>query len=271
MPVQRLDKFDLGQQPCHISQPMNKAHTITTPIILSQLRTACSSCSLQELCLPYGLSDTELEHLDQLVQRAQPRQRGEYLYRAGASFKSLYAIRTGFFKTQVLHQDGREQVTGFYMMGEIIGMDAISTDHHTCDAIALEDSEVCEIPFDRLEQLSRDIPTLQRHLHKIMSREIVRDHGIMLLLGSMKAEERLATFLLNLSQRFGSRGYSPNGFHLRMTREEIGSYLGLKLETVSRTLSKFQKDGLINVQNKSIELKDISGLKLAMGQQECRT
>lgn len=235
-----------------------------------QLRTVCSSCSLQELCLPFGLSDTELGQLDNLVRRAQPRQRGDYLYHTGSSFQSLYAIRTGFFKTQVLHEDGREQVTGFYMMGEIIGMDAISTDRHTCDAIALEDSEVCEIPFDHLEQLSRDIPTLQRHLHKIMSQEIVRDHGIMLLLGSMKAEERLAAFLLNLSQRFASRGYSPNGFHLRMTREEIGSYLGLKLETVSRTFSKFQKEGLISVQNKSIEIRNISALKFTMGQQECR-
>lgn len=250
---------------------MNKPHNMTAPVHLSQLKTACSSCSLQELCLPFGLSDSELEQLGNLVQRAQPRLRGEYLYRAGSSFQSLYAIRTGFFKTQVMHEDGREQVTGFYMMGEIIGMDAISTDHHTCDAIALEDSEVCEIPFSRLEQLSRDIPSLQRHLHKIMSREIVRDHGIMLLLGSMKAEERLATFLLNLSQRFASRGYSPNGFHLRMTREEIGSYLGLKLETVSRTFSKFQKEGLISVQNKSIEIKDITALKLTMSQQECRT
>ena len=241
------------------------------PTHLSQLKTACSSCSLQELCLPFGLSDSELNQLDQLVQRAQPKHRGGYLYRADAPFQSLYAIRTGFFKTQVLHEDGREQITGFYMMGEIIGMDAISTERHTCDAIALEDSEVCEIPFGRLEQLSRDIPALQRHLYKIMSREIVRDHGIMLLLGSMNAEERLAAFLLNLSQRYASRGYSANNFHLRMTREEIGSYLGLKLETVSRTLSKFQKDGLINVQNKAIELRDIPALKLAMRQQECRT
>ena len=241
------------------------------PTHLSQLKTACSSCSLQELCLPFGLSDKELNQLDQLVQRAQPKHRGEYLYRSDAPFQSLYAIRTGFFKTQVLHEDGREQITGFYMMGEIIGMDAISTEHHTCDAIALEDSEVCEIPFARLEQLSRDIPALQRHLYKIMSREIVRDHGIMLLLGSMNADERLAAFLLNLSQRYASRGYSANNFHLRMTREEIGSYLGLKLETISRTLSKFQKDGLINVQNKAIELRNIPALKIAMGQQECRT
>ena len=206
-----------------------------------------------------------------MVSAKQTFKRGAYLYRAGEHFQSIYAVRTGFFKTATLLNDGREQVTGFHMMGEIIGMDAISTDTHPCDAIALEDSEICEIHFSQLEQLSRNIPTLQRHLHRILSREIVRDHGIMLLLGSMKAEERLAAFLLNLSQRFAARGYSSSSFNLRMTREEIGSYLGLKLETVSRTFSKFQKDGLINVQNKYIELRDLVALKAILGQQGCTT
>ena len=206
-----------------------------------------------------------------MVSAKQTFKRGAYLYRAGEHFQSIYAVRTGFFKTATLLNDGREQVTGFHMMGEIIGMDAISTDIHPCDAIALEDSEICEIHFSQLEQLSRNIPTLQRHLHRILSREIVRDHGIMLLLGSMKAEERLAAFLLNLSQRFAARGYSSSSFNLRMTREEIGSYLGLKLETVSRTFSKFQKDGLINVQNKYIELRDLVALKAILGQQGCTT
>jgi CRP/FNR family transcriptional regulator len=165
----------------------------------------------------------------------------------------------------VLHEDGREQVTGFQMPGEIIGLDAISTDVHTCDAIALENSEICEIPFGQLEELSRELPRLQRHLHKIMSREIVRDHGIMLLLGSMRAEERLAAFLLNLSQRFSARGYSPNAFHLRMTRQEIGSYLGMKLETVSRTLSNFQELGLLNVKLREVEIMDMLRLRSFVG------
>ncbi|MEW6312839.1 MAG: fumarate/nitrate reduction transcriptional regulator Fnr [Pseudomonadota bacterium] len=236
------------------------------PISINHLKTACSSCSLHELCLPLGLSETEIAQLDQLVNRKRHCKRGDSLYRAGAPFQSLFAIRTGFFKTQVLHDDGREQVTGFHMLGEIMGMDAISSDTHTCDAVALEDSEICEIPFAHLEQLGRDIPALQHHLHKIMSREIVRDHGVMLLLGSMKAEERLAAFLLNLSQRFAARGYSPSAFHLRMTREEIGSYLGLKLETVSRTFSRFQKEGLIAVQNKEVQIKDMTALKALLSQ-----
>ncbi|TAJ80419.1 MAG: fumarate/nitrate reduction transcriptional regulator Fnr [Gallionellaceae bacterium] len=228
---------------------------------------ACSSCNLREFCLPADFTEAEIRQLETLTGLKRAYRRGDYLYRSGARFASLYAIRTGFFKTQVLHEDGREQVTGFQMPGEIIGLDAISTDVHTCDAVALEDSEVCELPFNRLEELSRQLPTLQRHLHKIMSREIVRDQGIMLLLGSMRAEERLAAFLLNLSQRFAARGYSPNAFRLRMTRQEIGSYLGLKLETVSRTLSYFQENRLIDVHNKSIELIDMPRLLRLVGQQ----
>ena len=217
------------------------------------------------------LTGTDMEQLDDLTSLKHAYQRGSYLYRSGAKFQSLYAIRTGFFKTQVLHEDGREQVTGFQMAGEIIGMDAISSDAHTCDAIALEDSEVCEIPFSRLEELSRKLPLLQRHLHRILSREIVRDQGIMLLLGSMRAEERLAAFLLNLSQRFAARGYSPTSFYLRMTRQEIGSYLGMKLETVSRTLSNFQGAGLISIRNKSVELHNLPKLQRFVGPpRECR-
>ncbi len=257
--------FDLRQQRRWKLLHMT-SQTILKRLDFAQLRTACSACSLRELCLPIGLDPAEVARLDALIERRRSLRRGDYLFRAGAPFQSLYAVRTGFLKSYVLHEDGREQVTGFHMMGEIVGMDAISSDAHACDAIALEDTEICEIPFARLEELSRDMPTLQRHLHKIMSREIVRDHGVMLLLGSMKAEERLAAFLLNLSQRYAARGYSPTSFHLRMTREEIGSYLGLKLETVSRAFSRFQEDGLVTVNNKDIELKDTGALKRLIGE-----
>jgi CRP/FNR family transcriptional regulator, anaerobic regulatory protein len=236
-------------------------NTVANP----SLRIACSSCNLRELCLPVDLCDMEMQRLDALTSLKRAFRRGEYLYRSGERFRALYAIRTGFFKTQVLHEDGREQVTGFQMPGEIIGLDAICSDAHTCDAVALDDSEICEIPFDRLEELSREIPGLQRHLHKIMSREIVRDQGIMMLLGSMRAEERLAAFLLNLSQRFSARGYSASSFHLRMTRQEIGSYLGLKLETVSRTLSHFHEYGLLNVRVREVEIMDMLRLRSFVG------
>ncbi len=230
-------------------------------ISLSVIKTACSNCNLRELCLPLGLSLEELERLDDLISTRRRIRRGEHLYRAGEQFDAIYAIRSGFFKTDVLLEDGRDQVTGFQMAGELLGLDGISTEHHTCNAIALEDSEICSIPFSRLEGLSREIHTLQRHFHKVMSREIVRDHGVMMLLGTMRAEERLAAFLLNLSQRFTARGFSHAEFYLRMTREEIGSYLGLKLETVSRSFSKFQEEGYIAVQQKHIRILQVDGLK----------
>jgi CRP/FNR family transcriptional regulator, anaerobic regulatory protein len=217
-------------------------------------KVACSNCNLRELCLPVGLSQVNLQRLDTLVASRRNVPRGEALFRAGEKFQSLYAVRTGFFKTCVSAEDGRDQVTGFQMAGELLGLDGISTDRHSCDAVALEDSQVCVIHYDQLEDLSRDFTELQHQFHKIMSREIVRDHGVMLLLGSMRAEERLAAFLLNLTQRLQARGFSANALVLRMTREEIGSYLGLKLETVSRTFSKFQDDGVLEVRQRHIRI-----------------
>jgi len=235
-------------------------------IDVNNLRIACSSCSLRELCLPAGLDSGEMERMDRLVTHRRRLRRGTGLYHAGEPLDGLFAIRSGFMKSCVLHDDGREQVAGFHMAGDLLGLDAIGSGNHTCDTVALEDTEVCEIPFTSLEQLSREMPSLQHQLHRIMSREIVRDHGVMLLLGSMSAGERLAAFLLNLSQRFAARGYSPSEFRLRMTREEMGSYLGLKLETVSRTLSSFQERGLIEVRQKQVRIVDFSGLKALLEQ-----
>lgn len=223
---------------------------------------------MRELCFPVVLTSSEMIKLDDLCRFKRNYARGDYLYRSGDKFQSLYAIHSGSYKTQVLHEDGREQVTGFQMAGEIIGLDAISTDRHPCDAVALEDSEVCELPFAKLEALTRKLPSLQRHLHRIMSREIARDQDVMLLLGCMRAEERLAVFLLNLSQRFAERGFSPTIFQLRMSRQEIGSYLGLKLETISRAFSHFQEDGLISIKARSVELLDLPGLRALVGGQQ---
>src|SRR5487761_2057240 len=239
---------------------MHKPNHPVIPLTLTTLKAACSQCNLRELCLPYGLSEPEIEQIDAMVGGRRRVKRQQHLYRAGETFEAIYAIRSGFFKTDVLLEDGRNQVTGFQMAGEILGMDGISTEAHTCNAVALEDSEICVIPFAQLEHLSREIQALQHHFHKVMSREIVRDHGVMMALGPMRAEERLAAFLLNLSQRFPLRGSSPAEFHLRMTRDEIGSYLGLTLETVSRTFSRFQDDGFISVQQKHVRLLDIAGI-----------
>lgn len=236
------------------------------PFDTAPSHVVCSSCGLRELCLPGGIDPRDMGRIDNLVNHRRKLKRGEHLYRAGATLASLYAIRSGTMKSCVLHEDGREQVAGFHMMGDLLGLDAISGGRHMCDIVALEDCEVCEIPFSTLEQLSRELPPLQHQLHRIMSREIVRDYGVMLLLGSMKAEERLAAFLLNLSQRFAARGYSASEFHLRMTREEIGSYLGLKLETISRVLSRFQQDGLIQVHHKHLRITAPERLRAILGQ-----
>jgi CRP/FNR family transcriptional regulator len=254
------DPVDADQSPCHSIQHKSM-HAKLIPLSVPELREACSQCNLRELCLPMGLSGGEIDQLDQLVEVRRRVQRGQHLYRGGEVFEAIYAIKTGFFKTDVLLEDGRDQVTGFQMAGEILGMDGIGSEKHTCNAVALEDSEVCVIPFADLEIYSREISALQHHFHKMMSREIVRDHGVMMLLGVMRAEERLAAFLLNLSQRFTARGYSPTEFNLRMTRGEIGSYLGLKLETVSRAFSRFNEEGLISVHQKHIQIRDAAGLK----------
>jgi CRP/FNR family transcriptional regulator len=227
----------------------------TTPALrLEPFKVACSSCNLRELCLPVGMSNDQLHRLDSMVATRRTVARGDTLFHVGDEFNALYAVRTGFFKTCISSEDGRDQVTGFQMAGELLGLDGIGTERHTCDAVALEDSQVCIIPFHDLEDLSREFSDLQRQFHKIMSREIVRDHGVMLLLGSMRAEERLAAFLLNLTQRLQTRGFSASSLILRMTREEIGSYLGLKLETVSRTFSKFQEEGILEVKQRHIHV-----------------
>ena len=225
------------------------------------LQTQCTNCSLKELCLPIGLNPEEFKQLDTVVKQGRRVKKGEFLFHTGEAFTSLFAIRTGFFKTTINTQDGRDQVTGFFMSGEMMGMDGLGGNAYTCDAVALEDSDVCELPFSQLDELGKYLPRLNLHFFRMMSREIVRDQGVMLLLGNMRAEERLAAFLLNLSQRLYSRGFAANDFILRMSREEIGSYLGLKLETVSRTLSKFHHEGLISVEHKHIKILDSQALK----------
>jgi len=222
---------------------------------------SCSSCNLREMCLPAGLCAEDMQRMEHVVYARRRVRRGEALFNAGDAFNAVYAVRVGFFKSSVVDREGREQVTGFFMGGELLGMDGVGTGSYNGAAIALEDSEVCVMPFALVEEMAREVPALQRHLHSVLSREIVRDHGVMMLLGSMRAEERLATFLLNLSRRFTRRGFSASDFHLRMTREELGSYLGLKLETVSRLFSRFQEDGLLEVNQKHVRIRNSDALE----------
>ncbi len=235
------------------------------------LQTQCTNCSLKELCLPIGLNPEEFKQLDAVVKQGRRVKKGEFLFHTGEAFTSLFAIRTGFFKTTINTQDGRDQVTGFFMSGEMMGMDGLSSNAYTCDAVALEDSDVCELPFGKLDELGKYLPRLNLHFFRMMSREIVRDQNVMLLLGNMRAEERLAAFLLNLSDRLHCRGFAAHDFILRMSREEIGSYLGLKLETVSRTLSRFNQEGWINVEHKHIRILQPAALQKMMAGSEQKT
>jgi CRP/FNR family transcriptional regulator len=231
-------------------------------VVAAHCPVVCSQCNLRGNCLPVGLSRDELAAVDRrLVAMRHKVPRGEKLFQVGDPFESIYAVWTGFFKTSVSSKDGREQVTGFQMGGELIGLDGIGTQRHEVDALALEDSQVCVIPYAGFEALSLEIAPLQKQFHRFMSREIVRNHSVMLLLGSMHAEERLAAFLLNLTHRLQTRGFSASSIVLRMSREEIGSFLGLKLETVSRTFSKFQASGLLFVRHRQIQVTDPVGLQ----------
>ena len=227
------------------------------------LKTHCSSCHLRDICLPSGLAAEEMSRLDGLLFGRRRVKEGQAVYREGEDFQYLYAVRSGTFKSVLTLADGREQVTGFQMAGELMGMDAVAAGRHASTAVALEDAEICSIPYAHLSELAAINRGLQQVVARLMSREIVREHGLMALLAMMNAEERVASFLLNISQRMKARGYSPHEFHLRMTRADIGSYLGMKLETVSRTLSAFQQGGLLEVDKKHVRIVDFDGLKRA--------
>ena len=220
---------------------------------------------MHALCLPMGLEGADIDRLDKIIGGRRRVARDTYLYKRGDTFRNLYAIRLGHFKTHQLNAAGDSHITGFQMAGELLGMDAIGGNHH-CDAVALEDSEVCEIPFSRLEELFGEVPSLLRHFHRILSQEIMREQNVMLLLGNMRAEQRFAVFLVNLTSRYASRGYSPTKLQLRMSREEIGNYLGLTIESVSRLLTRFKAQGWLQVDKRELTVLDLPKLKaLAAG------
>jgi CRP/FNR family transcriptional regulator len=232
-----------------------------SPTAHKQGRTRDSLCAMRSVCMPRNLTPLELDQFDSLICSTRTITRGNALYRTNDSFQNIYAVHAGSFKTVVMHRDGLEQVTGFHLVGEALGLGGVFADRHSGDAIALEDSIVCVIPFHLLEALCHEVKAVQRHVHRMMSGEIVRESRLMMLLGTMSAEQRVAAFLLNLSQRLNARGYSPAEFNLRMTRAEMGNYLGLKLETVSRMLSKLQNEGSIETHGKQIMIVDFERLE----------
>ena len=230
---------------------------------VAPLKTQCSGCHLRDLCLPCGMAGNDVERLDGLMFGRRKVAAGQPVYREGDRFQFIYAVRIGTFKSSLTLADGREQVSGFQMAGELMGLDGVAQGSHASTATALEDAEVCAIPYSHLTEVAAANSGMQHVVSRLMSREIVREHSLMMLLGSMNAEERLAAFLLNLSQRLKARGYSASEFHLRMSRAEIGSYLGMKLETVSRTFSAFQHQRLLDVDKRYIRILDMEGLARA--------
>jgi len=230
-------------------------------ISLANLKAACGECSLKNLCLPLNLGTDDMRALEATVKSNRKLSKGEFLYRVGDPFRSLFAIRSGSTKNCEITVDGSVQITGFHLAGELLGMDAISSEQHPCDVVALETTEICELPFDKLETLARELPSLQHQLLRLMSREIADEEIQLVMLGRMKAEERLATFLLSFSRRLQKLGNSSSVLRLPMSRQDLGDYLGLALETVSRLFSRFQEEKLITVQGRNIKLLDAGRLK----------
>lgn len=228
---------------------------------------SCSSCRLSDLCLPISLNKTEIMQLDEIIERNRPLRKGEHLYRQRDEFRSIYAVRSGSFKSYILAPDGLSRVTGFFLPGEIIGMDGIGSRFHGVSTMALEHSSICEIPFSQLERLSHQLPNLQSRFFSIMGNEIVKDQKIHTLLSSYTAEQRLASFLLSLSTRYARCQLSADRFLLHMTRGDIGEYLGLTLETVSRVFSGLQRKGIILVKNREIEILEMDQLKIILGEE----
>lgn len=228
---------------------------------IEQVCSTCTSCRLQDMCFLQSLTPTELEKVERVVRHRRPMSRGECLYHAGAPFQSIYVVRTGSIKTYTIDVEGREQITGFRMPGELIGLDAVATDVHGSTAEALESASVCEIPYGQLVELAAEVPNLVRQIMRHMSQEILNDEEHLNLLGKKGAEERLAALLVAFAGRFEERGYANDSFNLSMSRADMGSYLGLALETVSRQFSRFQEKGLIDVDRRYVQIHDVESLE----------
>lgn len=231
------------------------------PLGATQPSARCSGCAMRHLCMPQGLPDEDLPKLEALICGARKLRRGEALYRSGDRFDSLFAVRSGSLKTLIVNRDGREQITGLRLAGDALGLDGIASDVHAFSAVALEDSSICTLPYAALKTLCRESGTMQDRLHRLMGDQFNQEASQMMVLGSLTAEERVAAFLMDVSARNWQRGYSQAEFRLRMSREDMGSYLGITLETVSRILSRFQKRGLIDAQGKLIRIVDSEGLQ----------
>lgn len=246
------------------------ASQTANPIHLKPLATLCRDCRVSGLCLPTGLPLHANSCLGALIGPRMRVRKGAALFNANDPLTTLFAVRCGSFKTSLNTVEGQGVVINFWMPGDVLGLDAIATEHHVCDAIALEDSEVCPVPYRRLQTLARDFPVLQQSLNRLMSREIIREHERVLMLCNLTAEQRLASFLVGLSRRFVSRGYSAHGFMLRMSREDMASYLGLRLETVCRSVARLRALRIVSLHGRLVEILDMPALMaLEQGDGDC--
>lgn len=228
---------------------------------LDELKVSCGSCSLTELCLPHGMNENEIEELDKIVKRLPPLQTGQHLYRAGDRGRALFAVRSGAAKSYCITESGDEQVLGFTLPGELVGLDGLSDGHYSSSSVVLETSSICELPYDSLAQLCGNLPGLNRQIMRVAAREISAGQQMLMQLGKRTAEERLASFLLSLSSRYHQRGLSATEFNLPMSRQDIGNYLGLAIETVSRLFAHFQEQQVLMVNRKQITIIDLEMLK----------
>ena len=242
--------------------------TEATQINFDQLKVSCASCTLRELCIPQGMSEEELKLIDTVIERKKPVHKNDYLFRAGDTNRSIYAVLSGSVKTLVDNPNGEEQIVGFHLPGELLGMDGFSGDAHTCSAVALETSSVCEFPLESLDEVCHVVPSIQYAMRRIMGREVTKDHAMLLLLGRMSAEEKLASFLISLSKRMAQRHWKPTEFNLTMPRQDIANYLGLAVETVSRLFAHLQDENIIEVNRRRVNISDMDRLKAIVGDSE---
>jgi CRP/FNR family transcriptional regulator len=235
-------------------------------IDVDHLKVSCKECNLRELCFPHGMSEEELANMESVVDQTKPLHKNDFLYRDGDSTRAIYAVRSGCVKTMTESANGDEQIVGFHLPGELLGLDGFADGVHTCNALALETSSVCELPLDQLENICYELPSLQKQMRRIMGKEVSNDHKLLLLLGKMTAEERLASFLLSLSARMEERHWKDNEFNLSMPRQDIANYLGMAVETVSRLFATFQSEKIIDVDRRHITILDKERLRSIVGE-----
>jgi CRP/FNR family transcriptional regulator len=235
--------------------------TELSQVNFDKLRVSCENCSLRELCLPRGMSGSDLVRINEIIERKKPVQKNDFLFRAGDNNRALYAVLAGSVKTVVDAPNGDEQIVGFHFPGELLGLDGFQGDTHSCSAVALETASICEIPLDKLDIVCHQVPSIQGEIRRIMGRELSEDHAMMLLLGRMNAEEKLASFLMNISRRMEERHRKASEFILPMPRQDIANFLGLAVETVSRLFARFQEDGVISVDRRRVNIINMDALK----------